>query len=84
MGTRVLGRSGIKVSAIGFGCWAIGGPFTMGGKPDGWGEVDDRELNVFADAQISEAERDGRLSLHGARAAAGRFTRMFPVAPPLR
>jgi aryl-alcohol dehydrogenase-like predicted oxidoreductase len=43
MDTRVLGRSGIKVSAIGFGCWAIGGPFTMGGKPDGWGEVDDRE-----------------------------------------
>jgi aryl-alcohol dehydrogenase-like predicted oxidoreductase len=43
MSTRVLGRSGIKVSAIGFGCWAIGGPFTMDGKPDGWGEVDDRE-----------------------------------------
>jgi aryl-alcohol dehydrogenase-like predicted oxidoreductase len=43
MSTRVLGRSGIKVSAIGFGCWAIGGPFTMDGKPDGWGAVDDRE-----------------------------------------
>jgi aryl-alcohol dehydrogenase-like predicted oxidoreductase len=42
MDTRVLGRSGIKVSAIGFGCWAIGGPFTMDGKADGWGEVDDR------------------------------------------
>ncbi len=28
---RVLGRSGIKVSAVGFGCWAIGGPFTTGG-----------------------------------------------------
>jgi aryl-alcohol dehydrogenase-like predicted oxidoreductase len=25
---RVLGRSGIKVSEVGFGCWAIGGPFT--------------------------------------------------------
>ena len=43
MSTRVLGRSGIKVSAIGFGCWAIGGPFTMDGTPDGWGAVDDRE-----------------------------------------
>jgi aryl-alcohol dehydrogenase-like predicted oxidoreductase len=40
---RVLGRSGIKVSEIGFGCWAIGGPFTDDGKPDGWGEVDDAE-----------------------------------------
>ena len=26
--SRTLGRSGIKVSDIGFGCWAIGGPFT--------------------------------------------------------
>ena len=41
--SRVLGRSGITVSEIGFGCWAIGGPFTMDGKPDGWGAADDRE-----------------------------------------
>jgi aryl-alcohol dehydrogenase-like predicted oxidoreductase len=40
---RVLGRSGIEVSEIGFGCWAIGGPFNMDGRPDGWGEVDDDE-----------------------------------------
>ncbi|HEX9537856.1 MAG TPA: aldo/keto reductase [Streptosporangiaceae bacterium] len=40
---RVLGRNGIEVSEIGFGCWAIGGPFTMDGRPDGWGEVDDDE-----------------------------------------
>jgi aryl-alcohol dehydrogenase-like predicted oxidoreductase len=40
---RVLGRSGIEVSEIGFGCWAIGGPFSMNGRPDGWGEVDDGE-----------------------------------------
>ena len=40
---RVLGRSGIEVSEIGFGCWAIGGPFSMDGMPDGWGEVDDDE-----------------------------------------
>jgi aryl-alcohol dehydrogenase-like predicted oxidoreductase len=39
----MLGRSGIEVSEIGFGCWAIGGPFTDGGQPDGWGEVDDGE-----------------------------------------
>jgi aryl-alcohol dehydrogenase-like predicted oxidoreductase len=40
---RVLGRSGIEVSEIGFGCWAIGGPFTDGGRLDGWGESDDGE-----------------------------------------
>jgi aryl-alcohol dehydrogenase-like predicted oxidoreductase len=42
--TRVLGRSGIEVSAIGMGCWAIGGPFFgADGEPYGWGEVDDDE-----------------------------------------
>ena len=42
---RTLGRSGIEVSALGIGCWAIGGPWVDGetGKPFGWGEVDDRE-----------------------------------------
>lgn len=41
--TRKLGRSGIPVSALGMGCWAIGGPFWEGGTPLGWGEVDDAE-----------------------------------------
>jgi aryl-alcohol dehydrogenase-like predicted oxidoreductase len=40
---RLLGRSGIEVSAMGLGCWAIGGPFLLDGRPDGWGEVDDDE-----------------------------------------
>jgi aryl-alcohol dehydrogenase-like predicted oxidoreductase len=40
---RRLGRSGIEVSALGFGCWAIGGPAWRGGTPIGWGEVDDNE-----------------------------------------
>lgn len=40
---RILGRSGIAVSALGMGCWAIGGPFLMDGKADGWGAVDDAE-----------------------------------------
>ena len=40
---RKLGASGILVSPLGFGCWAIGGPFKMFGLPDGWGEVDDQE-----------------------------------------
>ena len=41
--TRTLGRSGIQVSALGMGCWAIGGPFWRGETPSGWGEVDDEE-----------------------------------------
>lgn len=41
--TRILGRSGIEVSALGMGCWAIGGPFWDGTTPLGWGEVDDNE-----------------------------------------
>ena len=40
---RTLGRSGIEVSALGMGCWAIGGPFWAGNTPNGWGEVDDEE-----------------------------------------
>ncbi len=41
---RKLGNSGIEVSALGMGCWAIGGVWT-GGKdnPMGWGQVDDAE-----------------------------------------
>ncbi len=38
-----LGKSEMVVSPLGFGCWAIGGPFWLDGIPDGWGEVDDRE-----------------------------------------
>lgn len=41
--TRILGRSSITVSALGFGCWAIGGPAWRGETPVGWGEVDDAE-----------------------------------------
>ncbi|MEU2623886.1 aldo/keto reductase [Streptomyces sp. NPDC007157] len=42
--TRTLGRSGIEVSALGFGCWAIGGEWQDGtGQPLGWGKVDDEE-----------------------------------------
>ncbi|MFP4394630.1 MAG: aldo/keto reductase, partial [Anaerolineales bacterium] len=40
---RTLGRSEIEVSAMGLGCWAIGGPFWTGDTPAGWGEVDDEE-----------------------------------------
>ncbi|GAB2996191.1 aldo/keto reductase [Streptomyces pseudoechinosporeus] len=41
---RTLGRSDIEISALGFGCWAIGGEWqTPDGQPLGWGKVDDEE-----------------------------------------
>ncbi|MBN1267206.1 MAG: aldo/keto reductase [Anaerolineales bacterium] len=43
MKKRVLGRSGIEVSAIGMGCWAIGGPWNFLGNPAGWSQVDNAE-----------------------------------------
>ncbi|MEO3766816.1 aldo/keto reductase [Streptomyces sp. B8F3] len=44
MQKRTLGRTGIEVSALGFGCWAIGGEWwDAEGNPLGWGKVDDEE-----------------------------------------
>lgn len=41
-------------------------------------------LVAFGREPVSTAERDGRLILSGERAAAERFTRMFPVPPAQR
>ena len=38
---RALGDR--TVSALGLGCWAIGGPFGPDGQAAGWGEVDDAD-----------------------------------------
>jgi aryl-alcohol dehydrogenase-like predicted oxidoreductase len=40
---RELGRTGIKVSVIGFGAWAIGGATEASGAPLGWGRTSDDE-----------------------------------------
>lgn len=45
---RTLGKSKLEVSAVGMGCWAIGGPWTWAqpGRepyPAGWGNIDDEE-----------------------------------------
>jgi aryl-alcohol dehydrogenase-like predicted oxidoreductase len=41
---RRLGRSSIRVSPLGLGCWAIGGPVIGDdGRVTGWGQVDDAE-----------------------------------------
>jgi aryl-alcohol dehydrogenase-like predicted oxidoreductase len=46
--SRTLGKSGLEVSALGMGCWAIGGPWTWAQPgenpyPAGWGKIDDKE-----------------------------------------
>ena len=38
---RILGRTGIRVSEIGFGAWAIGGTAEASGMPLGWGGSSD-------------------------------------------
>jgi aryl-alcohol dehydrogenase-like predicted oxidoreductase len=43
MFTRRLGRSNLEVSAMGLGCWAMGGPWAYDGEPAGWGGVEDAE-----------------------------------------
>lgn len=45
---RTLGKSGLEVSALGMGCWAIGGPWEWAQpgearRPAGWGQIDDSE-----------------------------------------
>lgn len=54
---RTLGRSGIEVSALGMGCWAIGGT-TVSSVADGsgkwgWGDVDDNESIRTIQAAVS-------------------------------
>jgi len=46
--TRKLGKSQLETSALGMGCWAVGGPWTWAQPgqepyPAGWGHTDDQE-----------------------------------------
>src|SRR5215212_1527673 len=79
MFTRQLGRSGITVSAVGFGCWPIGGLIIENGKSVGWGDVDDdesiRAIHLAIDLGVSffdTAEVYGRSEDVLGRALAGR------------
>jgi myo-inositol catabolism protein IolS len=43
---RPIGRTAIKVSEIGFGCWTMGGPnwSTSTGQPIGWADVNEDDI----------------------------------------
>lgn len=49
---RTIGRSGIEVSGLGLGCWAIGGPAWRETTPVGWGDVDDAESHRALEAAM--------------------------------
>jgi len=42
MQMRLLGRTGLKISEVGFGGWAIGGGFNVAGRAIGFGDTDDQ------------------------------------------
>jgi aryl-alcohol dehydrogenase-like predicted oxidoreductase len=47
---RTLGRTGLRVSEVGFGAWAIGGPAKLGQLEMGWGDVDEAQALRAIDA----------------------------------
>ena len=49
---RNFGKSTLRVSEVGFGCWAIGGAAFVGNIPIGWGKTDDRESTLAIHAAI--------------------------------
>ena len=54
---RELGRTGLRMSEVGFGAWAIGGPANLGATAIGWGQVDDdvslRAIDAALDAGVN-------------------------------
>ncbi len=49
---RNLGRSNIGISAIGMGCWAIGGEWKFDTQAAGWGAVNDLESTAAIRAAV--------------------------------
>jgi aryl-alcohol dehydrogenase-like predicted oxidoreductase len=70
---RILGKTGLSVSQVSFGCWAIGGPFINLGVDGGWGDVPEEEaknallksvqmgVNLFDTADVYGVGKSERL-----------------------
>ena len=52
MNVRELGKSGVRVSEIGLGCWTMGGLNWVNGNPNGWANVDQDEIVAAIKAGI--------------------------------
>ncbi len=50
--TKITLWDGREIPRLGFGCWAIGGPFWADAVPIGWGEVDDNESKAAIAAAV--------------------------------
>jgi aryl-alcohol dehydrogenase-like predicted oxidoreductase len=51
---RKLGTSGIEVSEISLGCWTLGGLNWVNGSPNGWANVDDKEVKEAVDFALDQ------------------------------
>ncbi|HYO08482.1 MAG TPA: aldo/keto reductase [Tepidisphaeraceae bacterium] len=52
MNYRELGRTGVKVSEISFGCWTMGGLNWVNGTPNGWADVNEDEITAGIKAAL--------------------------------
>lgn len=57
MNQRELGKSGVMVSEVSFGCWTMGGLNWVNGTPNGWADPDEQEvlagIKVALDAGVN-------------------------------
>ena len=49
---RELGKTGVKVSEISFGCWTMGGLNWVDGTPNGWANVNEAEITAGIKAAL--------------------------------
>src|ERR1700674_354281 len=78
--TRLLGSSGLKITTVGFGSWAVGG----GGWSFGWGPQDDTEsiatMRHALDLGINWIDTAAVYGLGHSEEVVGRLLRDLPAS----